>query len=215
MFTWENVKMAHWWPTFEKARVPGNSVREILDEYKNFWPYASLRKLVDPARWTPGSDGQGKMARRIATPKSSSYLLVCERQLTIRFPQNLPPQEHVPVRPDIGRSGFYGLTHPGSAKSATNISSMCTQYFQIFSSVCSLLIGIDRANQYNILIVKRFRSRQKVHDFKARSDRKAVCEAHSVSRLSHTVADSPKLTLKKLAAIGVWADEIGDAPSSS
>jgi hypothetical protein len=28
---------------------------------------------------TPGSDGQGRMARRIATPKSSSYLLFSMR----------------------------------------------------------------------------------------------------------------------------------------
>jgi hypothetical protein len=31
----------------KKAQDPGNSVSEILDECKNFWPHASLRKLVD------------------------------------------------------------------------------------------------------------------------------------------------------------------------
>jgi hypothetical protein len=52
IFTSENGQIADWWPTFEKARVPGNSVREILDEYTNFWRHVSLRKLVDPAKDT-------------------------------------------------------------------------------------------------------------------------------------------------------------------
>jgi hypothetical protein len=30
-----NGKIRHWLPTFEKGQVPVNSVREILDEYKN------------------------------------------------------------------------------------------------------------------------------------------------------------------------------------
>jgi hypothetical protein len=59
----------------EKARVPGNSVRE-------FRPHTSLTKLVDRGKdtmptyeWTPGSARQGRMSRGIATPKCSSYLL--------------------------------------------------------------------------------------------------------------------------------------------
>jgi hypothetical protein len=74
---WANGKIPHWWPTFGKARVPRNSVREILDEYKNFSPHASFRTLVrfPPPRGTPVSDGHGMMARGMATPKCSSYLL--------------------------------------------------------------------------------------------------------------------------------------------
>jgi hypothetical protein len=73
--------MAVAYSPWANGKVPGNSVREILDEYKNFWLHSSLRKLVRPAkdtipppRGTPVSDGQGRMALTIRFNSKPSLL---------------------------------------------------------------------------------------------------------------------------------------------
>jgi hypothetical protein len=47
-----------------------NSVREIRIEYKNFWPQAALRKLVDPVKdttqLTPGTGIAASYARNVS-----------------------------------------------------------------------------------------------------------------------------------------------------
>jgi hypothetical protein len=55
--------VAHWWPTFEKAQDPGNSVSEILDEFKNFWRHVSLRRMVDPVKDTTPTDAWNSSER--------------------------------------------------------------------------------------------------------------------------------------------------------